>query len=172
MSLRYLRPLDPGTMGPWDAATLGPLDLWTQGPWDSWTFWPFPFTTSSYFLLPPPTSYSYILLPPSTLSYLLLSYILWLWFGLVWFGLVGYGRGGDVRWLVSSYVKRFQCYSTQKSFVVVVGDIAEIWNRPWDSWLLEFTWTPAWQQQDNCVCDSIFWTWVVNFWTSFIVTKM
>ena len=78
----------------------------------------------------------------------------------------------DVRWQVSSYVKRFQCYSTQKSFMVVVGDIAEIWNRPGDSWLLEFIWTRAWQQQDNCVCDSIFWTWVVNFWTSFIVTKM
>ena len=29
------------------------------------------------------------------------------WFGLVWFNM-----GGGVRWLVSSYVKIFQCYST------------------------------------------------------------
>ena len=27
---------------------------------------------------------------------------------------------------LSSYMKRFQCYSTQKSFLVVVGDIAII----------------------------------------------
>ena len=80
MILRYFQPLDPGTMGHLDAATLGPLDLWTQGPWDSWTFWPFPFTTSSYFLLPPPISTSYFFLPPHTLSY-----------GLVWGGVVVVG---------------------------------------------------------------------------------
>ena len=37
MTLRYLGPLDPGTMGPWDPWTLGPWASWTLGPWDSWT---------------------------------------------------------------------------------------------------------------------------------------
>ena len=30
VSLRYLGPLDPGTLGPLDLGTLGPLDSWTS----------------------------------------------------------------------------------------------------------------------------------------------
>ena len=60
-----------------------------------------PSTFSSSNLLPPP-SYSSKLLhpppkPPPNSSYLLLK---------------------GLRWLISSYMKRFQCYSAQKSFMV------------------------------------------------------
>ena len=88
----------------WDVLvlwTLGPWILGTLGPLDLRTlgletFWPLPSsTTSSYFLLP------------------LTS--------LVWFGMVKYGGRG---WLLRSHVKIFQCYFTQKSFMV--GDIAII----------------------------------------------
>ena len=133
MSLRYL--------GPWDPGTLGPLDLGTLGPWDSWTssllqhllilpltssylllslpptlllwyglvreggwveLWELllPYTFSSSNLLPPPSYSSQLLLPPPkpppNSSYLLLK---------------------GLRWLISSYMKRFQCYSAQKSLV-------------------------------------------------------
>ena len=60
----------------------------------------------SSILLPPP-SYSFQLLhpppkPPPNSSYLLLK---------------------GLRWLISSYIKRFQCYSAQKSFMGGGGDI-------------------------------------------------
>ena len=160
-NLGTLRPLDPGTLGILDFLTFSLHHLLILS-----------LTSSYLFLLPLPSTSYYLLLHSPTSSYPTSSGFGLVLYDLVWFGRV-WGRGReDVRWLVSSYVKRFQCYSTQKSFMVVVGDIAEIWNRPGDSWLLEFIWTRAWQQQDNCVCDSTFWTWVVNFWTSFIVTKM
>ena len=57
VSLRYL--------GPWDPWTLGPLDLGTLGPWNPWTLGlldlfppPTPPHTSPYILLPPPISSS------------------------------------------------------------------------------------------------------------------
>ena len=147
MSLRYL--------GPWDPWTLGPLDLGTPGTWDSWTSsllqhllillltssyflllssfgrvwllggrggvvtlemrltfililnvvvepWDLllPSTFSSSSLLPPPPYSSHLLhpppKPPPNSSYLLPK---------------------ALRWLISSYMKRFQCYSAQKSFM-------------------------------------------------------
>ena len=78
---------------------------------------------TSLFLLPP--TFSYILLLPSTSSYFFLpisisyfSSTYLLWFGIV-YGLVWYGGGwrGVISYLVSSYMKRFQCYSAQKSFM-------------------------------------------------------
>ena len=79
---------------------------WVE-PWDLLL----PSTFSSSNLLPPP-SYSSQLLhpppkPPPNSSYLLQK---------------------GLRWLISSYMKRFQCYSVQKSFMVVVvgGGIAII----------------------------------------------
>ena len=68
VTLRYLTPWDPGTLGslgPWDPWTLGLLDLFPP---------PTPPHTSPYILLPHPISSSYC---PS----------------LVWFG---YGGGGVV----------------------------------------------------------------------------
>ena len=149
--LGTLGPWDPWTLEPLDLGTLGPLPssntssyfplhpltssylfllisslstvwLWEGGwvvtfeirdgpltfiliPWDLLL----PSTFSSSNLLPPP-SYSSQLLhpppkPPPNSSYLLLK---------------------GLRWLISSYMKRFQCYSVQKSFMVVVvgGGIA------------------------------------------------
>ena len=68
--------------------------------------------TSSHLLLIPPSYFTLLpnlLLTPPNSSYLLPK---------------------GLRWLISSYMKRFQCYSAQKSFlggwVVVVGDIAII----------------------------------------------
>ena len=77
---------------------------------------------TSLFLLPP--TFSYILLLPSTSSYFFLpisisyfssTYLLWfgIVYGLVWYG----GWRGVISYLVSSYMKRFQCYSAQKSFL-------------------------------------------------------
>ena len=111
-----------GTLGPWDPWTLEPLDLGTLGPLPSansgnnLTFilipWDLllPSAFSSSNLLPPPSHSSQLLLPPPkpppNSSYPLLK---------------------GLRWLISSYMKRFQCYSAQKSFMVVVGgDIAII----------------------------------------------
>ena len=80
---------------------------WSLGPWDPWTFRPWdPGTFGLSIFLPLPSSTTYLLPPPPpphTSSYLLPL-------GLVWFDLVWYG--GDVRWIVSSYVKIFQYYST------------------------------------------------------------
>ena len=68
---------------------------WVE-PWDLLL----PSTFSSSNLLPPPIYSSQLLLPPPKpppdSSYLLLK---------------------DLRWLISSYMKRFQCYSAQKSFM-------------------------------------------------------
>ena len=68
MSLRYLGPLDPGT--------LGPLDLGTLGPWDSWTS----------------SLCQHLLILPLRSSDLLLSLLPTL---LLWYGLV-MGGGGVV----------------------------------------------------------------------------
>ena len=69
---------------------------WVE-PWDLLL----PSTLSYSNLLPPPSYSSYLLLPPPkpppNSSYLLLK---------------------GLRWLISSYMKRFQCYSAQKSFMV------------------------------------------------------
>ena len=69
---------------------------WVE-PWDLLL----PSTFSSSNLLPPPSYSSQLLLPPPkpppNSSYLLLK---------------------GLRWLISSYMKRFQCYSAQKSLVV------------------------------------------------------
>ena len=69
----------------------------------------FPYTCSSSNLLPPPSFSSQLLHPPAkpppNSSYLLPK---------------------GLRWLMSSYMKRFQCDSAKKSFMVVVvvgGDI-------------------------------------------------
>ena len=75
---------------------------------------------SFYFLLLSPTSF-YFLLHPRTSSYQFLSPIfrLLISYGLVlcmvWFGTGGWR--GVISYLVSSYMKRFQCYSAQKSFM-------------------------------------------------------
>ena len=84
--------------------------LWSQA--CNWMW----LSDTSYFLLLLHIP-SYILLSLPTSSYFL---IYLLWFGLVWFGKVWYGliwfaivldlRGG-ITWLVSSYIKRCQCYS-------------------------------------------------------------
>ena len=147
MTLRYLGPWDLLTLGIWDSFTSSlflyllilPLTssylflllssfgmVWLRGgvscdigEWDwRWTFdlyidlkkllggwvepWDLllPSTFSSSNLLPPP-SYSSQLLhpppkPPPNSSYLLLK---------------------GLRWLISSYMKRFQCYSAQKSLL-------------------------------------------------------
>ena len=143
MSLRYLGPWDPGTLGlldlfpPPKPPHTSPFMSCDTGEWDwRWTFdlyidlkklwggwvepWDLllPSTFSSSNLLPPP-SYSSQLLhpppkPPPNSSYLLLK---------------------GLRWLISSYMKRFQCYSAQKSFL-------EIWDRPW-------TWTRAWEYKQT-----------------------
>ena len=138
MSLRYLSPWDPGTLEPLDLGTLGPWDssylflllfslgmvwLWCEGGGELW-YWRMrlemdlyidlkkldlllPSTFSSSNLLPPP-SYSSQLLhpppkPPPNSSYLFLK---------------------ALRWLIRSYMKIFQCYSVQKSFMVVVVVVA------------------------------------------------
>ena len=67
VTLRYLDPFDPETMGPWDA----------------WTFWPFDLGTSSFL-------HHLLLYVPPTFSYLLLH-----WLGMVWvcygrWGMVGW----------------------------------------------------------------------------------
>ena len=130
---------------PWDPGTLEPLDLWTIGPWDSWTSsllllliascylllsllptllllyiwvmggvscdigeWDWRWTCDIYIdlkksssnHLPPPSYSSQLLHPPPNSSYLLPM---------------------GLRWLISSYMKRFQCYSAQKSFTVGDG---------------------------------------------------
>ena len=67
--------------------------------WDWWVepwYLLLPSTFSSSDLLPPPCYSSQLLLPPPNSSYLLLK---------------------GLRWLISSYMKRFQCYSAQKSLV-------------------------------------------------------
>ena len=68
-----------------------------------------PSTFSSSNLLPPPSYSSQLLLPPPkpppNSSYLLLK---------------------GLRWLISSYMKRFQCYSAQKSFMVGGGGGGDI----------------------------------------------
>ena len=82
VTLRYLGPLDPGTIGPLDVWTFWPLDLGTLGLKE--------FGTSSlHHLLPSLPSYLF-LLPLPTSSYT----------GLVWFGM-GKGRWDNLRWLVS-----------------------------------------------------------------------
>ena len=155
--LGTLGPLDPWTLEPLNLGTLGPFpsfntssyfpiypltssylfllhsyttvscDIWGRDwrltfdlyidlkkLWGGWVdLWDLlhPSTFSSSNILPPP-SYSSQLLhpppkPPPNSSYLLLK---------------------GLRWLISSYMKRFQCYSVQKSFMVVVvgGGIAII----------------------------------------------
>ena len=121
----------------------------------SWSFGPLDLLSAFYSsnLLPPP-SYSSQLLhpppkPPPNSSYILLK---------------------GPRWLISSYKKRFQCYSTQKSFLggwhkrlytwhKRLCDIAIIASSSrsrslefWDGvfWSCPgVTWTRAWQY-DNC----------------------
>ena len=77
---------------------------WVE-PWDLLL----PSTFSSSNLLPPPSYSSQLLLPPPkpppNTSYLLPE---------------------GLRWLIISYMKRFQCYSAQKSFMMGGGDIAII----------------------------------------------
>ena len=140
MSLRYLDPWDLGTLGPWDSWTSSLLQhllifshtssyflllssfgmVWIRGGdesniggWDwRWTFdlyidlkklwggWMEPWnlllpsTFSSFNLL-------HLLVIPPSYSFLLPHLLL---------------KG--LRWLISSYMKRFQYYSAQKSFMV------------------------------------------------------
>ena len=61
VSLRYL--------GPWNPGTMGPLDLGTLGPWDSWTS----SLLQNLLIRPPTSSYVLLSLPPTLL----------LWYGLV-----------------------------------------------------------------------------------------
>ena len=61
VSLRYLGPLDPGT--------LGPLDLGTLGPWDSWT-------SSLLQQLPTFPTFPHILLAPH-ISFLYCPPLVW-----------------------------------------------------------------------------------------------
>ena len=90
-------------IGEWDWRWTFDLFIDLKKLWDGWVeSWDFllPYTFSSSDLLPP-TSYSSLLLlpppkPPPNSSYLLLK---------------------GLRWLISSYMKRFQCYSAQKSFL-------------------------------------------------------
>ena len=136
VTLRYLGPLDLGTPGPWDYWTMGLLDLFPlQTP---------PYT-SSYILLPPPLS-SYFFLPLSSFG-MVWGGESWHWRLRSWDLLLpstfsssnflphpsyssqllhpppkpppnsSYLVLKGLRQLISSYKKRFQCYSAQKSFL-------------------------------------------------------
>ena len=94
-------------IGEWDWRWTFDLYIDLKKLWDGWVEpWDLllPSTFSSSDLLPPPSYSSQLLLPPPkpppNSSYLLLK---------------------GLRWLISSYMKRFQCYSAQKSFMVGGG---------------------------------------------------
>ena len=84
VTLRYLGPLEPGTIGPLEPGTMGPWDAltfqsWTLGLLDFRTLGPFPSsttsTTSLHFLLHPLSSFYLFLLLLPTSSYPTFSYL-------------------------------------------------------------------------------------------------
>ena len=101
-------------IGEWDWRWTFDLYIDLKKLWDGWVEpWDLllPSTFSSSDLLPPPSYSSQLLLPPPkpppNSSYLLLK---------------------GLRWLISSYMKRFQCYSAQKSFMGGGGGWVETSN--------------------------------------------